>query len=279
MGADSKQQFLDLVNQDNSLALTDKDVIFGTVLDTEDRSTTRIKAAPGSGYRGGVTLRYRRLKLGTLFGFFQPKVLVPDSTEPTPQLLLALLKDQYGVDIALDDMVVLRKTIPEGDFYVVEAKNTSMVYSDSVEVLLTFNQLEISTVIDPDSLSYVYPTVQDPELAAKIDGLVYSGGWYVPEAKIELGKFVAGNFADKNLAWLVQTLSGDDWAFEKSELRSYNLAGALVDYNDPVSGVSLIDDLVVSLLCPQEESDRNVLVLKLDETLCDNFVGLMTIYY
>lgn len=279
MGADSKQEFLDLVNQDNSLALTNKDVIFGTVLDTEDRSTTRIKAAPGSGYRGGVTLHYRRLKLGTLFGFFQPKVLVPDSTEPTPQLLLALVKEQYGVDIALEDMVVLRKTIPEGDFYVVEAKDTSMVYSDTVEILLTFNQLEISTVIDPDSLSYVYPTTQNPDEPAKIDGLVYSGGWYVPEASVELSKFVAGNFADKNLAWLVQTLSGDDWDFEPSDSRPYNLAGALVDYNGPVSGVSLIDDLVVSLLCPQEESDRNVLVLKLDETLCDNFVGLMTIYY
>ena len=279
MGANSKQQFLDLVNQDNVLALTEKDVIFGTVNEIESRDVTRIKAAPDSGYRGGVTLRYNRLKLGKLFGFFQPKVLVPDSTEPTPELLVALVKENYGIALELDDVVVLRKTIPEGDFYIVEAKDTSLVYSGSAEILLTFNQLEISTVIDSETQSYVYPTPQEEALPPKTDALVYSGGWYIPEASIELSAFVAGNSADKNLAWLTQTLSGEDWVFQEAVPHPRNLAGGLVVFNGPENEYELIAEDVVSLLSPKGESIRNVLVVKIDETLCEDLVGLLTFYY
>lgn len=280
MGNESRKQLITQVNQDNlNLALTEDDVVFGTVSDTpEGRSITRIVAAPGSGYRGGVTLRYNRLRLGTLFGFFQPKVLVPNDTEPSVTLLIELVKDRYGLDLSEDDLTILRKTTDQGDFYLVEARDTSLKFSDSTEILLEFNQIEIGTVIDSETNNYVYPIEQSEDNPRKIDGIVYSGGWFVPEAAIELSAFLTGMSGDANLAWLAQTLSGDDW-IHSLEPRERNTEGSLVDYNGPVAGVSLIQDPAISLLALPSEEASNVLVLKLDETLCTDVVGSLTFYY
>lgn len=280
MGNDSKQQFIAQVNQDNlNLVLTKDDVVFGTVSDNpEGRSITRIVAVPGSGYRGGVTLRYNRLRLGKLFGFFQPKVLVPDDTEPTPGLLIALVKDRYGVELSEEDLTILRKTTSQGDFYVVEARDTSLKYSESTEIMLEFNQLEIGTVIDSETNNYVYPIEQGDGIPRLIDGLVYSGGWFVPEAGIELTAFTMGMSGDANLAWLAQTLSGDDWT-HSLEPRERNTEGSLVDYNGPISGVALIEDPAISLLSTPSGEVSNVLVLKLDPTLCTSVTGSLTFYY
>lgn len=280
MGNDSKQEFITQVNRDNlNLVLTKDDVVFGKVNDDQEgRSITRIVAVPGSGYRGGVTLRYNRLRLGKLFGFFQPKVLVPDDTEPTPGLLIALVKDRYGVELFEDDLIILRKATSQGDFYVVEAKDTSLKFSESTEIKLEFNQLEIDVVIDSETNNYVYPVEQVDGAGRLIDGLVYSGGWFVPEAHIELSAFVMGMSGDANLAWLAQTLSGDDWS-HSLEPRERNTEGSLVDYNGPISGVSLIEEPAISLLTPPSGGDGNVLVLTLDPTHCTGVTGSLTFYY
>lgn len=279
MSSNSQERFIGQVNSDNEATLTPDDVMFGSVLDTDmDRSQTRIVAAPGSGYRGGVTLRYRRLKLSKLFGFFQPKVPVPDGQEPTPELLIASVSAQYGIRLDPADVVISRKTLEEGDFFLVEAKDTSLVYSDQTEFLLQFNQLDIETVIGTDSLSYVYPTDQNAEEPRKIDGFVYAGGWVVPEAGIELSKFLVGQEADHNLMWLTQTLSGEDW-FVDNNPGEHNLFGALVDYNGPATEYASIPEEVVSVLLPPNLEQYRVMALKPNPEYCTDFVGCLTYYY
>lgn len=279
MSSNSQERFIGQVNSDNETTLTPEDVIFGSVADTDmDRSQTRIVATPGSGYRGGVTLRYRRLRLSKLFGFFQPKVPVPDGAEPTPELLIASVKANYGITLDPLDVTISRKTLEEGDFFVVEAKDTSLVYSDTADFMLQFNQLDIETVIGTDSQSYVYPTEQLEEEPRKIDGFVYAGGWVVPEASVELSEFLVGQEADHNLMWLTQTLSGESWYVDNNP-GEHNLFGALVDYNGPISGYALIPDEVVTVLVRPTGEEMRVLALKPDPAYCTDFVGCLTYYY
>lgn len=280
MTVDSQQRFIDLVNKDNSLTLTKNDVILGKVNDLPDgRSKTRILAVRGSGYRGGVTLHYQRLRFSKLFGFFQPKVEVPQGFEPTIPLFIAQVELRYGIRLKEDEVIISRKTTEEGDFYVVEAKDTSLVYSDTAEFMLEFHQIEISTVVDGSSLNFVYPTEQPEDETRRIDAVVYSGGWVVPEAKVELSAFLVGQFADYNLMWLTQTLSGESWYFHETLPMEHNIGGALVEYNGPAEGLKLLEDPDLALLVPPTEPHENVLVMRLDQELCTDFVGVLTFYY
>ena len=280
MTVDSQQRFVDLVNKDNNLTLTKEDIIFGKVDDLQDgRSRTKILAVRGSGYRGGVTLHYQRLRFSKLFGFFQPKVLIPDGFEPSVAIFIAQVELRYGIRLSEDDVVISRKTTEEGDFYLVEARDTSMVYSESAEFLLEFNQVEITTVIDAETHNFVYATPQPEDQARRTDGVVYSGGWVVPEAKVELANFMVGQMANSNLMWLTQTLSGDSWSFHETMPLDHNLGGALVEYNGPASELSKLADEDLALLVPPSAPHENVLVVRIDQTLCTDFAGVLTYYY
>lgn len=278
MSVTSQERFIGQVNEDNETTLTADDVIFGSVTDTQaERSKTRIVAARGSGYRGGVTLHYQRLKLGKLFGFFQPKVQVSTGSEPTPEFLIASVELQYGLKLDPKDVTISKKVTEEGEFFLVEAKDTSLVYSDSTEFLLEFEQIEIGTIVGDDSQNYVYPTTQEDQ-TRKIDGLVYSGGWLVPEAGVELSEFLVGNEPDHNLMWLTQTLAGEDWYIDDNPGEN-NLFGAVVEYNGDSAGFELIPQDVVTILSKQEGGLGKVLALKLSEVHCVNFAGALTFYY
>jgi len=277
MTVDSKNQLLGLVNQDNALTLTENDVIFGSVADdSAGRSIARITAVKGSGYRGGVTLRYRRLSLSSLFGFFNPKIQVENGVNPTVDWLTSKVFELYGVELNPNETVISRVHREDGDYYLVEAKDNSFYYSDQASFRLVFTQVDITTVVGEDTTNYVYPSPQDTPAA--IDGLVYSGGWLIPEAADELSEFLTGQYADDNLMWLTQTLSGDDWFNDSSNPQEYNLAQALVAYNGPVSSYSVIAADAVSLLKVPTGATK-VLVLTLDSTLCTNFVGAFTYFY
>lgn len=276
MSFDSKGKLVELINNTNEISLTQDDIVFGTVKTQPDsRSVTKIVAAEGSGYRGGVTLRYNRINLGSLFGFFQPKINADAAGSPSVDWLLAKVAELYGVEIPSSDVVVSRKTTEEGDFFLVDAKDTSYYYSSSAEFQLVFDQIEITTLIGESTDNYVYPTSQSGEL--KIDGLVYSGGWAIPEATLSLSEFLVGQTVDEDLMWLTQTLSGDDWCLDPSNPQDFNLAESLVEYNGPTSDFSPEPDQAVTLLNPPNAN--HVLVLKVSETMCSNLAGFLTFYY
>lgn len=276
---DSKQAFLDLVEHDNQVRLTKDDVIFGAVTDEGERSSVTLAANPTGRYTRSVTFDYRRLRLSRIFGFFQPKVSASGYEVPSVEVFIELVAAKYGIRFEPEVLTITAKTTEEGHFYVVEAKDTSMVYSDQVTFSIEFEQIDITTVIGSDSTNYVYPTVQ-PEgdgAVVKADALVYSGGWMVKEAEVDLAELLVGYSATDNLRWLTSTLSGEDWVFIKDTLEDRNLFGSLVEYNGPVADYKLLADSAVSILLPPLAT--RVLALRLDDQWCKNFTGVLTFYY
>lgn len=272
-----KQAFLDLVNHDNQTSLTQEDVIFGSVTDEGDRSHVTLVANPEGRYTRSVTFDYRRLRLSHLFGFFQPRVTVPDGVTPTVELFIEWVAERYGIRFEADVLTITAKTTEEGNFYIVEAKDSSLVYNDQATFLLDFSKIEISTVIGPETHNFIYPTTQDETQPLLGDALVYSSGWIVSEAAVDLGELLVGNFATDNLRWLTSTLSGEDWVSLKDTLTERNLYGAYVVHNGPVAEYELLRIQDVSIL--NSKAATNVLVLKLDPTTCSNLTGYLTYYY
>lgn len=276
--ADSKQAFLDLVAKDNPIRLTKDDVIFGSVTDDNERSNVTLTANPEGRYTRSVTFDYRRLRLSSLFGFFQPKVQAPTTEVPSVDVFIALVAAQYGITFEPEVLTITAKTTEEGHYYVVEAKDTSLVYSDQATFRLDFPKIDISTVIGGDSTNFVYPTVQAAGvLVPKADALVYSGGWLVSEAAVDLGELLVGNTATDNLRWLISTLSGEDWVSIKNTETEHNLFGSLVEHNGPVAEYPLIAESAVSILIPPTAT--RVLALRLSDLWCRDYTGVLTIYY
>lgn len=180
MTVDTQQRFIDLVNKDNSLTLTKNDVILGKVSDLPDgRSKTKILAVRGSGYRGGVTLHYQRLRFSKLFGFFQPKVEVPPGFEPTIPLFIAQVELRYGIRLKEDEVIISRKTTEEGDFYVVEARDTSLLYSDTQSLCWSSTRSKFrrwSTAAQRTSSTQ--PISQRTKCAASTRWYTLVAGWY-----------------------------------------------------------------------------------------------------
>lgn len=275
MPLNDQSLLLDQVNTANTLDLTTDDVVFGPVATEQSgRTVTRLQAAPGSGYRGGVTLRYNRLDLGRLFGFFQPKLDVEAGGTPDATWLLAKVEEYYGVSLSPTEVTVLQKSTEEGYFFVVEATDSSYRYSSSAEFQLVFVKIELASLLAAPSDNYVYPTPQ--ETPSAIDALVYSGGWLIPEAALRLGNLLVGQVADDDLMWLTQTLSGDDWCNDPLAVQDFNLADGLVEYNGPVAGWSPVAESAVSILAPPTAT--RVLAVRISAK-CRNLVGCLTFYY
>lgn len=278
MGPEDK--LLGQVNADNPpLNLTTTDVVIGEVLGLpQDQAKTRLTAVKGSGFRGGVDVTYRRLGLGKLFQFFDPVVDMFGVSEITPALLLGKIKTTYGVELSENEVVVTALSLPEGMFYLIEAKPDSIVYTESMTIRVLFDQTDITEVVHESYTSFVYPTEFDEQLPRLMDAALYSGGWFVPECKVELGMFEVGSPADENIAWLIQTLSGDDWVMDTTQPSEYNVAEAVVAFNGAVADYQIVAGDDFTLLDKPQGGQGKVMALQL-APLNTNMAGKLTFYY
>ena len=274
MGLESAKQLVDLINSTNQLKLQPSRVAFTDPVDQDDLSTTTITATP-PGYWGSAVITYRRLGLDHLFSYFTPRVLVEDGEEfIDDDELIRRVRSRYPVKLEADNVTIVREEREDGVYYVITAKDSSLVYKSSVAVgTRPRNQIRISDVILPETENYVYPNASTERIYARI----YSGGWYVPEASQELSRFIVGQAPDSNLAWLTTILSGEQWVLDDVEPALRNLAGARVRYNGLVENVELHPDNGIMLY--KFPTALNVMLLELSDTLCTGLVGRLTYYY
>ena len=273
MGQESEKALLGLINKANASELKPIHVTYGKPVDVSDLS--KVTVTGRNGYRGNVDVTYRRLGLNHLFSFFQPRILVDDlDAILTADQVIAKINERYPVRLEASDLTVEREAREDGDYYVVTAKDSSLVYKDSVTVGTRPRvQIPITDVILPETSSYVYPNTSESRAYARI----YSGGWYLPECWIELSQLLVGAKADVNLTWLTTIVSGDQWLLDTTAPGALNLAGARVTYNGPVDGINLHpDDGMMLYRFPEA---KFVVLLELSDSLCTGMVGKLTYYY
>lgn len=274
MGQESEKALLELINTTNSTALEPSHVSYGKPADiAPDLSSVAVTGR--NGYRGDVTVKYQRLGLDHLFSFFQPRILVDDTDGVlAPATVVARIRESYPIQLELDDVDVVHEAWDEGDYYVVTAKDSSLVYKSTVTVGTRPRvQIPIDQYILPESSSYVYPNNSADRAYARI----YSGGWYLPDCGIELSKLMVGAPANVNLAWLTTIVSGDQWTLDTTAPAALNLAGARVTYNGPVGGINLHPDDGMMLYRFPEAT--HVVLIELSDSLCTGMVGKLTYYY
>lgn len=274
MGQESDKALLDLINTTNATDLKPTHVAFGVPTDVVP-DLSKVVVTGRRAYRGDVTVTYRRLGLDHLFSYFQPRILVgADEGVLTPDQVLARIQESYPVKLQSDEVTVVHESREDGDYYVVTAKDSSLVYKSTVTV---GTRPRIQTPIDeyilPETSSYVYPNNSADRAYARI----YSGGWYLPECGIELSELMVGAEPNTNLAWLTNIVSGDTWALDHTAPAELNLAGARVTYNDLVSGINLHPDDGMMLYRFPEAT--HVVLVELSDSLCTGMVGKLTYYY
>lgn len=273
MGQVSDQALLDLINTTNSTELKPNQVTYGKPADVAEQSTVTVTGR--NGYRGDVNVTYTRLGLDHLFSFFQPRILVDEAEGAlSPATVLARIQERYPVRLEVDEVTVQYEQREDGEYYVVTAKDNSLVYKDTVTVGTRPRvQIPITDHILPETSSYVYPNNSADRAYARI----YSGGWYLPECEIELSQLLVGANADVNLTWLTTIVSGDQWLLDTTAPGALNLAGARVTYNGPVDGINLHpDDGMMLYRFPEA---KNVVLIELSDSLCTGMVGKLTYYY
>lgn len=274
MGLESAKQLVDLINSTNQLKLQPSRVAFTNPVDQGDLSTTEVTANP-PGYWGTATVTYRRLGLDHLFSYFTPRVLTEEGEEFIEDAeLIRRVRERYPVKLSVDNVSIAREEREDGVYYVITAKDSSLVYKSSVAVgTRPRNQIPISEYLFPDTESYVYPNVSESRIYARI----YSGGWYMPEMSQDLSRFIVGQAPDSNLVWLTTILSGEQWVMDEEVPALRNLAGARVRYNGLVENIELHPDNGIMLY--KFPTALNVMLLELSDTLCTGLVGRLTYYY
>ena len=275
MGLESNKQLVDLINSNNDLKLQPSRVAFTNPVDIDgDLSRTEVTAIP-PGYWGTATITYRRLGLDHLFSFFTPRVLTEEGEVFIEDAeVIRRVSERYPVKLDIDSVTIVHEEREDGVYYVITAKDSSLVYKSSVTVGTRPRiQIPIDEFIQSETESYVYPNASEKRAYARI----YSGGWYVPEASLELSKYLVGQEPDSNLVWLTTTLSGDQWLMDAEDATLRNLAGARVRYNGPVADIELHPDTGIMLY--KFPTALNVMLLELSDTLCTGLVGRLTYYY
>lgn len=274
MALESATRLVDLINRDNQLDLKPTRLTFGNPVDQPDGLSSADVTALPPGYWGTATIKYRRLGLDHLFSYFTPRVLMEDGeSQLTDDELIRRIRSRYPVALNLDEVTITYEQREDGDYYIVTAKDSSLVYKNAVTIGTRPRvQIPISEFIFPDTESYVYPNNSEDRAYARI----YSGGWYVPEAEIELSSFMLGQGPDENLVWLTTILSGDQWVLD-AEPAEMNLSGALVRYNGLVENIELHPD--AGFMLYKFPTATHVMLLELSDTLCTGLVGRLTYYY
>lgn len=171
----AQQIIIDLVNNDNSLALTTAKVTFGApTAATVGGSVTRdtdltLTAVAGSGYSGAATIHYNRVDLASVPG--ARSTVFPIGTAVNISDLIAEINAAYGInlsntaDTAHKDYVdgplpTFTGTANEQHQFQLAADADSLVWENSVQLTVQANDIPLSTAItNPtlNGLTYVQP--------------------------------------------------------------------------------------------------------------------------
>ncbi len=276
MALSGGKELVKLINRDNTLDIQSDGVTFARPLDTNTGKTqVLVSGVKGSGYKLRVTVEYQRLGLSTIFKGFKPRVRLTPFIDDEYTELLEAIRLTYGVKLDLNETSITTREDDDGFNYTVITNDSSLQFSESVEVQALYNPVEMSEVLNNTGSQYQYPTDNFRLPFAR----VYSGGWFVPEVREHLLEYVSGRSSDADLAWLAKTLSGDEWVWDGLMQHQYNLYSAFIPYNGPILEWADFHPVTgKTLLVPPEGTER-VLVLSLNSYLCTGLAGSLTIFY
>lgn len=145
-----------LINQDNNLALTDKDIGFQepvVVTDAAYNTSVEVFGQPDFTHSGKVEVHYTRLDLAQLFADFDPVELIV-SGQPELGDIVCGLNAEYGTSFATDEFTI---TAADEDMVLLSAKPTSLAYIGTVALRLTQQRVHLDermTVNQLDGFGY-----------------------------------------------------------------------------------------------------------------------------
>lgn len=211
---------------------------------------------------------YWRLDLGVYFSNLTlDNVTVPCSTSD----LVAQLSQQTG--IVFDDRDFIYHDIHPTPV-VLEAGPDSLRWVGSVPVTLSTMDVNLSTVTNVELIN----TLPLPGSLDKIQGPFYSSAFDFSKGQrifkgLEVGEHrVSGDWIDRFL----RPVTGDQWVCSSTP-QPWNIACTVVD------GVGLYKVLyngpVVSSFSNFKDRGGSILVLELDDVLCTNISGYLTLHY
>lgn len=154
----SKLQALALINQANGLKLTLANVDLTsprTLVDPENPrdAELRVVAIPGTGYRGSVWVRYKRIDLSELI-IEADRTLIFDAN-PSPSEILDRLNEELGSN--LDSSDIESFTTPDelwtGYQVRLNAKGSSYAYKGSVDLFIKPSVYPLVTALTVNKLS------------------------------------------------------------------------------------------------------------------------------
>ena len=267
---------VDLINHDNHTTLGHEEVRFEKPVPQENgKDRVAVVAVPGNKYKLHAIVEYQRLGLTTIFKCFKPKAQLTPFIDTPYQELLDSVFATYGVRLDLSEVTITTREDADGFNFTITTNDQSLQYSEAVEVQGVYDPVDITTVLSQEGTQYQYPTERYTTPFAR----VYSGGWAVPEVGPDLALYLTGMAGDENLAWLAQTLSGDDWYYDGLTQRVYNMYSSYVVYNGPIDTWADFHPATGRSLLVPPEGTSNVLVLNLNSYLCSGLNGSITFYY
>lgn len=140
-----EDQLLAMINDANSKSYTFSDIEFDppqqTTQGEAENTLCNVRAIPGSGLKGSVTVYYNRLDLETLFtGYLDIPI---DPTTTLSEILDGIL-DEYGINLSADDVTYAATDNAQG---VLTAKGGSFLLTGNVDVYLTGAEMPDETLL------------------------------------------------------------------------------------------------------------------------------------
>lgn len=161
-----EQILLDLINNDNTSALTTAQVTLGTPSTSggAENTSVTLTAVAGSGYSGSQTVTYNRVDIATVPGSRPTEFPVGSATKISD--MLPQINAQYQINLTAADIV--DATLPTFDGTPNEVKTFelvmaagALVYLNQVTLSIHANDIPLTTVITNtalNGLTYVQPS-------------------------------------------------------------------------------------------------------------------------
>ena len=274
-------KLLALVNRDNYTNIVESQVAIQAPLVNPDAGIARntkltLNAIKGQGFRGNVTVWYNRIDLGVLFKNVGANVGLEVVEGDTTDKLIPLLNAKYGTDFEVADFETLPLVAtadPSSTSVVtITPKAANVAYVGSFDVTYGIVEVALDSVVLVTTLTgFNYPNAD----VSKGQAAIYSynlDGSTQPEnfwASVVTAQPVDATFVVPfNQAYRVD----EDWIYSEAEPADYNLFGATVEFAGTVADATTAGFIANPVY-------TSVVVLKLSETACTNFGGLLTVHF
>lgn len=246
------------LNTKSKKPLTHEDIVVSYPLTQSENGDTLvwIKGRKERNFVGNIPVRFKRQALSDLFFGISASVNL-DKVFSTDQVL-PLLRQQYGIELTADDIVVESVDLSDEKIVVLAASEKSYNYYGKV----TIGHREVLSDLFDDAQVELELDIPTPTLNAA----TYS--WPFAFTSLEFVEEInEANFGDhlELLSIALSEETKDDWVFT-NKLEDFNVEAATFVSNGPVEpGL--------------ERPETHVLKFRVSEEYCRNMTGVIHMFY